>query len=419
MKQKKTGIDRRSFLKYVGATGIMTSSLGFPNFLRGAEQDPIKIAQINPLSGPMATAGLNWQQGHELAIKQINDAGGVKALGGRKLTLLNGDTEGKPELGSSETERVIKAGAVAVVGFWTSAVAMVGSQVCEKYHVPCFHFSSADQVVDRGFKFCFGIIPPISRRPAMVSEQYRWMFEVMGVKPKRAALLMVDTDYGQGTARGLKEIWKKTGEMEVVADVSYPLQTADITSEMTKIKAARPEVVFQTGHLPDGILIARALYQLRVDVMGLLGAMSASYQEPAFISELSKLSEYIFNCTFGGLDNENPAVKEVADRFQKMFNKPYNLISQHAYNTTYIIADALERAGSANPEALRDAVAKTNLLLKLRPVGPVLFDEKGVDINSKPVLLQILDGDYRIVGPKGVERRKPVFPVPKWSQRKI
>jgi len=133
------GISRREFFKRAGqsaAAAAAVSTLGFPAVVRGAAADTIKIGHIHPLTGFLAFDGGQLRKGMLMAVDEINKAGGIKALGGAKLELLDGDSEGKPEVAITQMERFNSAGCLAVFGCYQSAVTLVATQEAEKYHIP-------------------------------------------------------------------------------------------------------------------------------------------------------------------------------------------------------------------------------------------------------------------------------------------
>ena len=164
-KEGERGITRRDFLKTTGLAGaaVAAGSIGFPNVLRGAAPPEIAIGHLHPLSGFLAFDGQEMRKAVMFGVKQVNDAGGIKSLGGAKLKLLDGDSEGKPEKAISEVERLQRAGAVAITGSYQSAVVIVATQTSEKLKIPfVVGVGSAEDITKRGFKYTFRVQPPSS-----------------------------------------------------------------------------------------------------------------------------------------------------------------------------------------------------------------------------------------------------------------
>jgi branched-chain amino acid transport system substrate-binding protein len=135
-KGKRSGVSRRTFLKVAGMAGVSVAGIGFPAVLRGAAPPEILIGSLHPTSGPTAVDGLSIANGFLLAIEQKNAAGGIKSLGGAKMKVLLMDTESKPKVGESLTEKLIRDGCIAIAGAYNSPVTMVTTQVAEKNEIP-------------------------------------------------------------------------------------------------------------------------------------------------------------------------------------------------------------------------------------------------------------------------------------------
>ena len=131
----KKKVNRRTFLKVSAAAGITTALTGFPALLRSQPKE-IPIGSVQPATGVIADLGIANRRANQLAVDDINARGGIKSLGGAKLKLLLGDCEAKEEVGRSETERLIKEGAVCLTGPFLSGVAIAMGTLCEARGVP-------------------------------------------------------------------------------------------------------------------------------------------------------------------------------------------------------------------------------------------------------------------------------------------
>jgi branched-chain amino acid transport system substrate-binding protein len=156
-KKERKAVDRRTFLKVAGAAGAATLVGGFPYVVR-AKPKEVLIGTIHPLSGGLAQAGNGLKTGVVLAAEEINRAGGIKSLGGAKLKLIHADSGGKPEIGVSEAERLIKEGVVATFGCYQSSVTFAVTQIHEKYKTPfLITLAISEKILQRGFKYTFRV----------------------------------------------------------------------------------------------------------------------------------------------------------------------------------------------------------------------------------------------------------------------
>lgn len=199
----------------------------------GGDSKDIKIGVLLPLTGALAKIGENNKNGYELAVKEINEKGGIKALGGAKLKLVYGDSQGKPDVGVSETERLIQNEKVALVtGAFQSNVTIPTTQVAERLQTVYLNpVAIADSITNRGFKYTFQINAKASWFARDQVNFLDYVAKVTNKKPQKVALLYENTDFGQSTAAGQKKYLAEKG-YDIVADVSYPAGAADLTTEL-------------------------------------------------------------------------------------------------------------------------------------------------------------------------------------------
>ncbi len=398
--------------------GFLTLSMMALASPAGAAKD-VEVGIVLPLSGPLAKVGQTNLWGHELAVADINAAGGIKSLGGAKLKLNIADSQGKPEIGNSETERLIRAGVSVIMGAYQSAVSFTGTQVTERYKVPYIvPVSIADKITERGFKYTFR---PESKASWFARDQFSAIATFAkqnGIKIGRIAILYEDTLYGQSTAKGQRRYAKKMG-WKVVADISYPANTPDMTTTIAKLKAAKPDVVVHNSYMNDSLLLARTSKELNFNPKAFFAA-GAGPKDPNFAKVLGKDAEYWLVISEWNGDMKREGAAELNRRFSKKYGQPMDGIAAMTYISTWVLKDALERAGSADREKLRAALAKTDITTgpgAMVATGRIRFDEKGQNdfIN---LVTQIIGGTQRTVWPPEAASRKAVFPVPKWKERK-
>jgi branched-chain amino acid transport system substrate-binding protein len=406
------GISRRDFMKTTAAVGMATAmgSIGFPNVLRGAEPKEILIGHIHPLSGFLAFDGQEMKKAAEFGIQQVNAAGGIKSLGGAKLKLLDGDSEGKPEKAISEVERLERGGVVAITGCYQSAVAIVATQMAEKLKVPfVVGVSSAEEITKRGFKYTFRIQPPSS---TFVDQACRYMTEIAktkGDKIKTIAYLHESTQFGTALADFTVEYAPKYG-LELILRVPYSTKAADFSTEVGKIKAAGADLIFDSGYFGDGVRVLRTMRDLRVNAKAIVGIANGAFSHPKFIQELGGLAENVMDSNYQINPKNEHALKTLAE-FKKNFGADMSPSMAYSYQPIPVIADALERGKSTKREALRDALTKTNFAGHILPQGPIVFGPDGQNRNANTLLMQILKGKIEEVWPEKFATAKVVYPV--------
>jgi branched-chain amino acid transport system substrate-binding protein len=217
-KGRKAGtIDRRTLLKYAGALGAGTLLTGFPKMGAGKKVEEVEIGVIDAFSGFFAKTTEWNKKAYEMAKDEINQAGGIKSLGGAKLKLIYHDTEGKAAVGMAVAEKLCNEGVTALVGCYQSDVSFATTQVAEKYRVPqLVPVGVADEITERGFKYTFRHNVKASWLGRDTFGFLKYIGEKTGVKPKTAVLLYNDTGYGQAVSKSQSDYAKKTGLLKII-----------------------------------------------------------------------------------------------------------------------------------------------------------------------------------------------------------
>ena len=422
---KNQGVDRRTFLKVTGAASVsvMTATFGVPTLLRAAPST-IKIGSVQPATGPLAVIGVGQRRGNQLAVDYINSKGGIQSLGGAKLELLLGDSESKPEIGRSEADRLIKEGAAVMTGPFQSGVALAISTLCEQRQVPfVMDVAALDKITEKGYKHTFRVFITVKGLLSGAVKYLKMVTDLKGVMPKRAVVTNTADAFGKGMSGGFVKFMEKSGlPIEIVDKVQYPLGIHDLSAEVARIKAAKPDILFPVSRPGDGIILARELYKQRVELMGIYGPGSPGWYEPDVIKDLDKLIYYVM-INVPWINPHSAVYQQANAAFLKAHNKYLDTNSAYAYTGVLVIADALERAGSTEPDKIIAALRQTNY--KDYPVvgGPIQFDEKGDNTGALTALIQVQpDPDplkrVKIVAPKEfAQSDEIVFPAPNLWER--
>lgn len=391
-------------------------------FTAYAAEKVIKIGNILPLSGPSASVGIQGKQAREMAVDEINKAGGIKALGGAKLKLLFADSKGDPTTGVTETERFINTEKVSMLtGAWNSAVTYPATQVAERYGIPfVVEVSVRDTITERGFKNVFRIA---AKDSWWTRDQFRFLSDIQkefGVKINKVAFVYENGDWGTGFAEKWRKL-AKDGGYQVVLDEPYPSTASDLTPVVLKLKRANADVVFMTSNAADAILLTKTMTDLKVNVKAIITS-GGGHADPSYLAAVGKNAEYLFDIVEWETDLNRPGLKETNEKYKKLYG--YNLTGEavDAYASMYLVKDVLERAKSTDPNALRKALAETKLCggkTGLLAYNCIEFDQTGQNKNASLVIAQVRMGKdgkmERIsVWPKNVRRAgyKVVFPQP-------
>lgn len=399
---------------------IVAFSLAFSS-LALANVTAVKIGNIEPMSGPSATLGKQGKAAREMAVEEINAAGGIKSLGGAKLELIYADSESKPEKGVAEAERLINTEKVHVLtGCWNSAVTYPTTAVAERYGIPfVVPVSVSDKITEQGFKNVFRIA---AKDSWWTKDQFAFLKDLQGefgTKVETLAFVYENGDWGKGFATQWKKLAETAG-YKVVLDEPYPSTATDLSPVVQKIKRANPDVLMLVSNAADAILLTNTIAEYKVKVKAIV-ASGGGHADPSFMKAVGKNAQYLFDIVEWETDVNKPGAKEANDKYKAKNGENLTGEAVDAYLAMYVIKDALERAASVEPAKIREALAATNLTSgpgMIVGYDAVKFDASGQNENASPVIVQINDlgkGLERItIWPKNARRAgyTPVFPVP-------
>jgi branched-chain amino acid transport system substrate-binding protein len=399
----------------VGAVGI----LGFPTVLK-AQVKEIKIGSIQPMTGILAVVGKTARQGNQLAADHINAAGGIKSMGGAKLVLVPGDTQAKPEVARAETERLMRDGVHVLVGaFNSSDIAAIIQAIAQSTKpVPLMiDIGSADQLTQQGVKYVFRSFTTSSMLGRRGIEYLMDLFRTTGNPCKRAVFLHTSDLFGQvGREKTLEWHKKLNAPFEIVEVIAYPVTTQDLSTEVSKAKAANPDLILAITRPNDAILLIQEMYKQRVDVKAVMGPGNPGFYQPTFARALGKLAEYTM-ANAPWVNPKSALTQKVAADYERRFGDQLTTESAWAYQGVMVIADILERAGATDPDKFVETARKTNIKDHIVSGGPIQFDEHGDNAGASSAMVQIREGRARVVIPKEFAELQAVYPIPRLWER--
>jgi len=424
---------RRTVIRALLATSIAIGlGLGLSGVVHA--QAEVKIGVIYPLTGPGAAVGAELRSALELAADIINNGApgvselplsagkGLPNLKGAKIKLVFADHQANPQTGATEAERLItQEKVVALVGAYNSAVTATASQVAERAGIPFLNpESSSASLTARGFKWFFRTTPHDDLFVHNAFEFLRELEAKKGIKPGVVVSLNENGLWGTETTK-LQTKLAPDYKMNLVKQVLYPAKTTQLTSEVQTLKAANPNLVLQSSYTADAILSMKTYKELGFSPDMIL-ANNAGFTDTDFIKTLGKDAEYVITREVWALDlaSRNPLIKQVNDLFNSRYKINFTGNSSRTFTGLMVMADAINRAGSTEPEAIRKALAATDLpgSKLIMPWKGVKFDATGQNTLGQGILVQIVDGKYNTVWPFAMASREVVWPMPKWDQRK-
>jgi branched-chain amino acid transport system substrate-binding protein len=373
--------------------------------------ETIKIGALHPLSGPYAGEGQQMDKGAKLAVEAINKAGGIKSMKGAKLELLSADTQGKPEVGQSEAQRLIQQGAVALVGTYQSAVTANVSSVAERNKVPLvIDVSSADSILTQGYKYTFRVQPSSTVLGTEGAQYLSDVSKAAGEPAKKVAILHEQGAFGSGIRDAFEAKAKSLG-IAIGPVISYDAASvSDLTTQITAVKASGADVLVVAGYYRDGVLVAKAVNTVKPALNAVWGVADGAFDVPQFPKDAGNAGEGYFDANYHA-DMTKPAMQELAKLYETRYNDQMRTAAVLAYDSVRVIADALERAGDSSPAKVRDAIATVSLDSLIAQKGPIVFGPTGENENASPILMQVQSGEVKQVFPADKAESKPSFPA--------
>ncbi|MEA1963832.1 MAG: ABC transporter substrate-binding protein [Candidatus Aerophobetes bacterium] len=406
--------------------------------LSGASAKPgvkkIKVGVVYPLSGAIADTGARCKAAIEAALDLINNSHpeidlpiaaseGIPSLNGAKLEAIFADHEASPEIGKSETERLITREDVkAAIGCYNSAVTKPASFVAERYGIPFISgCSSSAALTERGLKYFFRLAVTDQMDTKAFLDDLDELREEKGYSIKTIGVLYENTEFGQHAAMSVKEANKQRDyQYKVVADVSYPFGAINVDSAVMKLKEADPDVVIAASLLSDYILFVKTFKDYGWVPKGMI-SFCGGFQDPKSLERLGKDAWYFSGSSIlpPELIKKIPVLNKVNELYKKHSPGGVGLdgVMLEIFEAPIVLADALNRAGTIDSEALTKAIRETDIKTELNVGGGIKFNEKGQNVLAKSATVQVQEGKYVTVLPLKVATADIVWPIPAWLER--
>jgi branched-chain amino acid transport system substrate-binding protein len=406
----KKNLTRREFASTAaGAAVLATGVAGFPAVLRAAAK-PVKIGLVHPVTGFLQFSGTQCRFGALAAIEEINAAGGIKSLGGAKLEAVLGDAQSKAEIGAAEVEKFNEAGVSAIVGAYASGICLATTQAAAKYGIPhAVDVGVNDKIVGRGLKNTFRFGPGFGLITQQGIDGLIKINEAAG-KPAKTVVIVHEntTPFGSYMA-GLVQKGLKPAGLEVLETLPHPSPNKDFSNIALKIKALDPDLVIPSHYYNEGVLFLRTLQRQRIvpkAVYSVLGGASSQYR---FLSEFPDAAQYVMDCNHW-FDPKQPEAQALRGKSEAA-GKSYSYEVFLAYTAVRFVADAIERAGSAERAAIVAALASSTWSGHFMPYGPTKMVD-GQNQGAQPLVMQVQGKEIEVVSPAAYMTKPAIFPRP-------
>jgi branched-chain amino acid transport system substrate-binding protein len=404
------------------AAALVAGALASPLPVRAA--DPVKIGIMWPLTGNAAAAGQSSKAAVEVAMDIINSphpgfsslplgaGAGLPNLGGAKLEVTFVDHEGNPATAQQLATRLITQDKVNVLmGAYQSSCTFTATAVAERYGVPFMvGESSALNITTRGFKFVFRTTP-IATDFARTYMKFFSDMKAQGKKIASIAIVNENTDYGTSVGDALEAEAKKDN-LPVAIRVPYSASSTDVSAQVLQLKEKQPDVVVFVSYTADAILYMKTMKNLDYKPPMLIGDDSG-FSDPSFIPAVNDIAQGAMNRSAWAIGKPDSTTFRINEMFKAKTGHDLDDTSARNMQGFFALAEAINRAGSIDPEKIRDALAKTDLKPAQLMMGydGIKYDDTGQNIQASTYLIQLQGKKYELVWPDSAATAKLQWPM--------
>jgi branched-chain amino acid transport system substrate-binding protein len=409
MSRPYSSVSRRRFLQSTGLGAVAVADLVNAPVVSRAQGAAVKVGVLHPVSGALSYSGQQGRLGATMAIDEINAAGGIKALGGAKIEAVLGDAQSTPDGGNAEVEKMNSAEVSAIVGGYASAICLAASQTAARYDLPYIvDVGVVDSIVTRGLKNTFRFGPGFGVIAKTALDNLVGINDQAGKVAKTVVIVHEDSAFGSGLAKLLNAQLPDRG-FQVLETIPHPTPTRDFNNVVLQIKAQNPDLVIPADYYNEYVLLARTMQQQRVRPKGIYSVLGGAASSYKFVKEFPEAAQYIMDCNHWF----DPKNAKAIDLKKKVEGKgeffTYEVYMN--YSCVLLLADALERAGSADRAKITAALESSTFAGHVMPYGPTKF-VNGQNQGAAPVNTQVLGNDIQVILPAAFASAKVVFPMP-------
>jgi branched-chain amino acid transport system substrate-binding protein len=384
------------------------------------EGDTIVLGAAVSVTGKYSTNGKHTMNGYNLAVETINAAGGVEVAGKTyQLEIVYYDDESTPARGAQLAERLISQDGIKfLLGPYSSGLTRAIAPITEKYGIPMVEGNGASRsLFTQGYKYLFAVLSTSEQYLASAISLAAEKAEAEGRQPQDLTIaIAVENDpFSQDVRAGVIDDANTYG-MKVVIDDKLPKELNDMSVTLTKVKAVKPDILIVSGHSKGAATAIKQIAAMKVDVP----ILAITHCEAAdVIGKFGADADYTLCATqwaetMSYSDDLFGSAADYAKTFEAAFGyvPPYQAAESSASVMTFV--DAFQRAGSFETDAVRDALAATDMQTFY---GNIKFDESGKNIAKPMALRQIQNGSLVVVAPTEWAAGEMIYPRPKWSDR--
>jgi branched-chain amino acid transport system substrate-binding protein len=386
--------------------------------------DAVKIGILWPLTGNAAAAGQASKAAAEVAADIVNNAhselgdfplaktAGLPNLGGAKLELIFVDHQGNPSLAQQLATRLITQDKVNVLmGAYHSSCSFTATAVAERYGIPFMVGESAAlNITGRGFKWVFRGTP-IASDYARTYMRFFGDMKKQGKTINSIAIVNENTDYGTSVADAIEAEAKKDN-VPVAIRIPYSASSTDVSAQVLQLKNKKPDVVIFISYTADAIQYMKTMKNLDYKPPMVIGD-DTGFSDPSFIPAVADIAQGAMNRSAWDIGKPGSTTYKINEMYKAKTGRDLDDTSARNMQSFFALADAINRAGSTDPEKIRVALTKTDLKLDQLMMGyqGVKFDNTGQNILASTYLIQLQGKKYELVWPGMAATAKLQWPM--------
>lgn len=375
----------------------------------------VSIALFTPLTGSQADVGAFNKNAVEMAVADVNVAGGVRSLGGAHLRLVTVDSTSEPATAVAAAQRLVSTTkVVGAVGLGISPLTIPVQPVFERAQIPLLVHSIAPQITSSGYHYTFRIAPTGTQFGETQVEFFKALNSIYRLGVSRAAVVYENSAYGTSTAEPIKALARNAG-IDLVLFTSYPHGLTDASSLVTEIRRANAQVIFPVGYTTDAELIINTMTVQRVTPLIIGGG--AGFIWPAMGKDLGAKMNGLTSVASWNWDSKHvrlrPDLWSIVTRYQAKYGTFMPEHAGMAYAEVWAVVEAINASGGADTAKLKDALHALDFTrgpMTLMQPGHVKFNEQGQNIYAHPVMVQWEGGAPHTVYPAPDASQKVAIP---------
>lgn len=367
----------------------------------------LTIGSVHPLTGGLALDGGQMDSAAKMAAEELS-------TDGLTIEVLSADSQGQPEVGQTEAQRLIQDGANALIGAFQSAVTTNLATLAQREQVPLvIDVAVSDEITSESNDYVFRIQPNAT---AMGSFGAQYLAEISADDPiETVAYMHEETSFGSSVFKAFQAEAANVG-IEVVEEIVYnAFEVQDLTTEMQRVASSGADALVVTGYYNDGVLIAESAASVQPDLKAIYGVAQGAYDLPQFPNDAPNASEGILDSNYH-FDATSDRVNDIRSRFEEQYGDEMRTAAVLSYQAVEVIAEAAGNAESCEGPALQAAIQEVEVSDPLLTFpGPITFDDTGENENAQPVVMQVQDGAIVQVYPEQFAEGNVLYPALPWT----